>query len=239
MPRGLALKLSIATLSASFTASLLYLTVEAPLALHRALMGYIPDFGVVDWAEARALLEALRPIGVATLLAVAVMVALGFIAGRMKACISGSILTALPSFSYFAPTMFTLTGLGILRLPLIDVDPLLLKLGHIALIPYMALTALLSPLRGALRSLALIVPRGLLRDMLSSPGGFTGLLFIVAGCSLMGYGVGSMLYGRAIGLRLIDRWAYRWSRHPQYLGFMLWTYGLTVTPLWRLSLIHI
>ena len=48
-----------------------------------------------------------------------------------------------------------------------------------------------------------MVPRGLLSDMLSSLRGFTGLLFIVAGCSLMGYGVGSTLYSRAIGLRLV------------------------------------
>jgi len=28
------------------------------------------------------------------------------------------------------------------------------------------------------------------------------------------------------GIELIDFWIYRYSRHPQYLGFLIWSYGL-------------
>jgi protein-S-isoprenylcysteine O-methyltransferase Ste14 len=34
------------------------------------------------------------------------------------------------------------------------------------------------------------------------------------------------LYGRFKGVGLVTFWIYRYSRHPQYLGFLLWSYGL-------------
>jgi hypothetical protein len=41
-------------------------------------------------------------------------------------------------------------------------------------------------------------------------------------------GVFTWLYGKFKGIRIIDFWIYRYSRHPQYFGFLLWSYGLTI-----------
>ena len=34
------------------------------------------------------------------------------------------------------------------------------------------------------------------------------------------------LYGKFKSVEIIDFWIYKHSRHPQYLGFLLWSYGL-------------
>lgn len=41
-------------------------------------------------------------------------------------------------------------------------------------------------------------------------------------------GAFTWLYGKFKGFKVIDFWIYRCSRHPQYLGFLLWSYGLTL-----------
>lgn len=40
------------------------------------------------------------------------------------------------------------------------------------------------------------------------------------------FGVATWLYGRFQGKVVIDFWIYRYSRHPQYLGLIIWNYGL-------------
>jgi hypothetical protein len=36
------------------------------------------------------------------------------------------------------------------------------------------------------------------------------------------------LYGKYSGHGLIRFWIYRYSRHPQYLGYLIWSYSLTM-----------
>ena len=201
---------SALALSMLFTMALLYATLSLPAALHTYLIEYFPDYGLAEWVEARRVVEALRPIGYVSLLTVTALVAAGFASKRFKASLLGSLAVDLPTFSYFASTMFFLAGVGLFRLlwiPFIDMDPWLLKLGHAVLLPYVALSILVTPK-------------------------LAGLAFILAGCFVFSFGTATWLYGRSRGVELIDFWAYRLSRHPQYLGFLLWSYGLMVTPLW-------
>jgi hypothetical protein len=46
------------------------------------------------------------------------------------------------------------------------------------------------------------------------------------GIFIFAAGVLAWFVARASGERLADFWAYRLCRHPQYLGWMLWSYGL-------------
>jgi len=60
-----------------------------------------------------------------------------------------------------------------------------------------------------------------------------GFLLIPASCVIVGFGlilftlsVFTWLYSKFKGLEVIDFWLYKYSRHPQYLGFLVWSYGL-------------
>ncbi|MCC6004548.1 MAG: DUF1295 domain-containing protein [Thermofilum sp.] len=100
--------------------------------------------------------------------------------------------------------MFFLAGIGILML---DASPAILKLGGIVYLPYIALVALFR-----LLGIDAWIP----------------LSFIVMGAGLFVFFLGATawLYGKFMGVGLVTFWIYRYSRHPQYLGFLLWSYGL-------------
>jgi len=53
----------------------------------------------------------------------------------------------------------------------------------------------------------------------------TTLFFIGAGILVFLLGVYAWLSARMRGSGVADSWVYRISRHPQYLGWILWTYG--------------
>ncbi len=110
--------------------------------------------------------------------------------------------------------MFLLAGVGFLRilwLPIIRLAPGALRLGGVVLLPVKALAAIIA---GAINwgdyGVALVISK-----VISATGGL--ILFA---------GVATWLYGRFSGVELVDFWAYRYSRHPQYLGFIVWSYGV-------------
>jgi protein-S-isoprenylcysteine O-methyltransferase Ste14 len=107
--------------------------------------------------------------------------------------------------------MFFLAGVGVLRalwFPLLDISPTTLKLGHIVYLPYFILSLPLS-----------IVAHEDMAVTLS-------LTIMSIGLFTFSMGVATWLYGKFKGKEIIDFWVYRYSRHPQYLGFLLWSYGL-------------
>ena len=100
--------------------------------------------------------------------------------------------------------------MGILRvlwIPLLDYDPRLLKLGDIAYLPYMVIVSLFTLIGVDVRVPFACIMMGF------------GYFILILGFT-------AWLYGRFSGLKLIDFWIYRYSRHPQYLGFIIWSYGL-------------
>ncbi|MEM1703730.1 MAG: methyltransferase, partial [Zestosphaera sp.] len=99
--------------------------------------------------------------------------------------------------------MFFLTGLGVLRtlwLPLLELSPSTLKLGCVVYLPFS------------------YVPHAPLVGLVTA---FIGLFVFLLG-------VTTWFYGRFKGYEIVDFWIYRYSRHPQYLGFILWSYGLLI-----------
>jgi len=193
------------TLSIIFTISLFYLTFEIPRFLDEILRQYFPDV-FYDIEAREGILGMLRPVGYSAMAITIALVALGFAIRRGSMAFLGSLALYIPTFGYFAFAMFFLAGLGVLRvlwLPILDLSPSILTLGCIAYVP--------------------------LLPLLSTPYIYVvGMAITFAGLLVFSLGVATWLYGRFRGCEIVDFWMYRYSRHPQYLGYILWSYGLLV-----------
>jgi protein-S-isoprenylcysteine O-methyltransferase Ste14 len=204
-------------------------SVELPLLLNRALQlafgGALFPHGI--WSgpneapsEVYIQKHFLRPIGYACLIGVLVLIVLGLVAERRRMAAAGAMLFFLPVFGHFAVQMFFLAGLGLLRLiwmPILDgaygltgdSEFWIFRLGDVAFLPYMGIVYL-----GALAHLDL-------RLILS---------YIIMGIGLFLFSLAVVAWLRSKWLRqgTAESWVYRFSRHPQYLGWIIWSYGLFV-----------
>lgn len=198
--KGLALAVILSFL---LTTALLYSTFEVPKALDEVLRHYFPE---VFWdVEAReGVLATLRPVGYAALATTIALMVLGFAVKKGFLSLAGSLALYIPTFGYFASAMFFLTGLGALRalwLPMLELSPAVLKLGCVAYLPFAALGSFAAPV---------------------------GVVLIFAGLLVFALGATTWLYGKFRGRELVDFWIYKYSRHPQYLGFIVWSYGMLI-----------
>jgi len=202
-------------LSILFTVALLYATLSVPAVIHQLLLKVFPDY----WWPPLGEIEALRPFGYISFGVTLVLILAGFITQRLKLSTLGSVALYMPTFGYFAFTMFFLAGIGVLRvlwLPLLDFSPDVLRLGDIIYLPYSILAL---PL--ALAALTTRVPAIDFNIPLS-------LMIVAFGLAIFLLAVFTWLYGKFKGLQIVDFWMYKYSRHPQYLGFLLWSYGLVL-----------
>ncbi|MEM3465750.1 MAG: hypothetical protein QW566_04675 [Candidatus Jordarchaeales archaeon] len=212
-------------LSAVFSYALLYSTLELPIFLNGLMMEATPHYGAGEWKEAEQFVDSVRPLGYLCLGATLILIILGFTLGRYKLSLLGSASLILPTFSYFASAMFFLSGIGFLRiiwLPVIELSPgssiyekisaasSILELGDIAYLPYDALRTVLSPFDG--RSLD---------ETLFKTIVFAASTLFFASCA-------TWFYARFQGKGFADMLVYKYSRHPQYLSFLAWSYGLLV-----------
>ena len=227
-------------LSILFTVALFYATVEVPRLVNDCVvtssLSGVNASEIIYSPNISGVLGSLRPLGYAAFALTAVLAVLGFLLRKSRLALTGSWLLYLPTFGYFAFSMVWLAGIGAVRvlwLPLLDASPATLKLGHIVLVPYLLLSPVLKPVAERLGEVAVYL--GLptpLQELLSSPAGLIALTCMVAGIFMFTFGTATWFYGRFRGFKLVDFWAYKISRHPQYLGFLLWSYGLTLAPLW-------
>lgn len=200
-----------------FTVALTYLTLEIPNVINKFLLNIFPEYEAGEWSEAATMLESLRPFGYISFTATLILIVAGFVVKRGWLTTLGSIALYLPTFGYFVFTMFFLAGIGVLRalwLPLLDLSPNVLRLGDTVYLPYIFLSFLAAPVAWVTRA---------------SPTDMNTLLSLVimmSGLVVFFLGTVTWLYGRFTDLKIIDFWIYRYSRHPQYLGFLLWSYGL-------------
>jgi len=209
-------KLPVLTLLAIiFTVALTFATLELPIILNSILRGYFPD---IYWEpeSIEALMNYARPIGYACLVVVIALIIVGFITKRRRLASLGSFAFFLPAFGYFAASMFFLAGIGILRvmwLPFWDSSPTLLKLGDISYLPYWIVMYPLKLL-------------GVGGAFLLLAGYLLASLVIGAGLLIFCVGTFAWFYGKLEKRKVFDFWIYKYSRHPQYLGFILWSYGV-------------
>jgi len=209
-------------LSFLFTVALLYATLEVPRVVHALLIKVFPDWGLhFEMEKMRETIESLRPIGYVTFVTVLILIIIGFVFGKTRISSLGSIGLYLPVFGQFAFSMFFLAGIGVLRalwLPILDVSPKILRLGDIVYVPYMILIFLLEHM---FRLMGVHLPP---TKFEAAPS----LIIMLLGLLIFLLGATTWLYGKFRGHRIIDFWIYRFSRHPQYLGFIVWSYGLLI-----------
>jgi len=201
----------ISLLAVVFTVALAFATLQLPVILGNWLSNSFPDIHPVIEPERMAEFMAVaRPIGYACLAVIAILIAAGFMTGKRKLSIFGSFAFFLPTFGYFFASMFFLAGLGILRIPFIPFwDPgiNLMNLGDISYLPYMAV----------------VYP-----SWLAGVDIRMAISWVAVGLGLFIFVLGTItwFYGRVQGRKTVDFWIYRYTRHPQYLGFMIWSYGV-------------
>ena len=198
-------------LSVVFTGALTFATLELPTLIGNWLANYFPEIDPVGESERMAEFMAYaRPIGYACLGIIIILIVVGFITGKRGLSILGSFALFLPTFGYFFASMFFLAGLGILRVPFIpfwDSTINLVNLGDISYLPYMAL----------------VYPFWLVDIDVRM-----AIAWVAVGIGLFIFVLGTItwFYGKAQKRETIDFWVYRYSRHPQYLGFIVWSYGV-------------
>jgi len=195
-----------------FTIALTFATIEAPRVLSRFIRENIdvPDLHpVIEPGLIELYIDAnhVRPIGYTCLAVVIILMIAGLVAEKRGLASLGAVLFFLPTFGYFAGYMFFLAGLGLLRALWLPFWGNLLKLGDITLLPYMIL----------------VYPFALIGIDVRR-----AVAYLAIGLGLLTFLLGTMawFYAKFQKKDVVDFWLYRFSRHPQYLGWILWSYGL-------------
>lgn len=152
----------------------------------------------------------IRLIGYISLGLILTLIITGFILEKRGLASAGAIILFLPVFGHFAATMFFLGGLAFLRflwLPFLDISFDIMRLGDIVLLPYKWILDTTSWIGLTL---------------------WKELPFVITGLGLFIFllGVLAWMYGRVRNKSVTDFWIYRISRHPQYLGWIIWSYGV-------------
>jgi protein-S-isoprenylcysteine O-methyltransferase Ste14 len=151
-----------------------------------------------------------RAIGWACVALIVLLALVGLVTGKRGLASLGSIGFILPIYAYFVMHMSFLAGLGILTSLWLPFWGDLVKLGDIAYLPY----------------ILLVYPFSLfgldIRRFLAGAFASLGLLVFVLG-------VLAWFYARFQKKGTADFWIYRFTRHPQYLGWILWSYGLMLS----------
>lgn len=154
--------------------------------------------------------KRVRAIGWACVALIVLLALAGLITGKRGLASLGSIGFILPIYAYFVMHMSFLAGLGILTSLWLPFWGDLVKLGDIAYLPYMLL----------------VYPFSLFGlDIRRSVAG----VFASLGLLVFVLGVLAWFYARFQQKGTADFWIYRFTRHPQYLGWILWSYGLMLS----------
>lgn len=156
----------------------------------------------------------LRIIGYSCLALLIVLIIVGFVTEKTGITSAGALMLFLPVFGHFAATMFFLGGLGFLRLlwlPLLDVSFNLFRLGDIINLPYHFLEFCCTSVG--------INP-------------WPNLSWFITALGLLIFLLGTLtwFYARMQQQQVANFWIYRLSRHPQYLGWIIWSYGILYMP---------
>ncbi|MEM1557438.1 MAG: DUF1295 domain-containing protein [Thermoproteota archaeon] len=226
MRKAQAMIISI-VLSAVFSYALLYSTLELPHILNKLLEEVVPHYGIGEMEEAGRFVNSLRPFGYLCLVTIMLLIILGFALEKYKISLLGSFVLLLPTFSYFASVMFFLAGVGVLRiiwLPFLEFFPgssiyekismasNLLELGDIVYLPYDALRFL---------------PNIIFKEYLPIDE-ILFLIIIIVSSMIFFVSCATWFYFRFQGSGFAKSLVYKYSRHPQYFSFLLWSYGLLI-----------
>jgi protein-S-isoprenylcysteine O-methyltransferase Ste14 len=221
--------LSFTILAVIFAIALTYASVELPVLLN-SFLNRIIDFPGYDSShemyrnETTSFLDSyyIRIIGYLCLVIIVVLIIVGFITRKSGLVSAGAIALFLPVFGHFSFNMFFLAGLGAMRIvwmPILDISYDILRLGDIAYLPYM-IAVYIPALIGI--NITTIFP------------------YIVMGAGILIFILGTQAWmvARFSKNEVATFWIYRFTRHPQYLGWIIWSYGLLIYLIRNSSLVH-
>lgn len=200
-----------------FSIALMFAFLELPRLLDSAL-GEFPGMdhggGDINAFKTEIYISALhlRWIGYASLALVFMFIILGFATKKSGWALAGAFALFLPVFGQFALSMFFLAGLGMLRvgwMPFWDLSFQVLDLGEVIFVPYWILEWIFHQF-----------------DYWAQAE--LGWFFMGTGAFLFTWGVLIWMQSRFNKKGVATSWIYHISRHPQYLGWIIWTYGLII-----------
>ncbi|MBN2185376.1 MAG: HEAT repeat domain-containing protein [Candidatus Krumholzibacteriota bacterium] len=207
-------------LAAVFTVGLTFATVELPHRIDTLLQNNITTPGFDSRADDASDIQTelfishynLRLIGYVSFSLMILLLIIGFSTQRTGLAAVGAFTFMLPVFAQFAGVMFFLAGLGVLNvlwLPLLDISFDLQRLGMVIHAPYDFLSWLLRK---------------------AGVNGYWYIVYFFVGGGLLTFFLGTYawLTARAGRKKVADLWIYRLSRHPQYAGWILWSYGVYI-----------
>lgn len=203
--------------SSLFALAITYASLELVRFINTWMLGIVPDCVLLsDFPRCQEIESFLRVPGYVSLTIVFAVIVAGFILDKTKLTLIGTLLLYLPTIGYFAFTMFFLAGVGILRFlwyPFIDSE-IIFRLGLITYLPLWLINSVLSGIASA------VIP-GTSWDF-SAAICFT---FMFVGLFIFILGMTTFLYDRLTRKPLTSGGLYKFTRHPQYLGFITWSYG--------------
>ncbi|MBN1781021.1 HEAT repeat domain-containing protein [bacterium] len=153
---------------------------------------------------------AVRLIGYTCLGLIVLCIVIGFTTRKTGWAAAGGIALFLPVFATFAHSMFFLAGLGLFNIilfPFLDISLALADLGKIVLVPYWILLWFFGLFHWHARA-------------------FITYVCMISGALIFVLGVFAWMRTRYSTEKVARNWIYRYSRHPQYLGWIIWSYGL-------------
>ncbi len=205
-------------LAAVFTIGLSFATVEIPYLIDDVLQNTITTPDLDSHVDEASVLKTelfishfkLRLIGYVCFGLMVLAIVAGFATRRSGLAVLGAVGFMLPVFAQFAAVMFFLAGLGVLNilwLPVLDISYELQRLGLIIRAPYDLLSWLFRQV---------------------GVSGYWPIVYFFIGSGLLLFFLGTFawLSARARKQAVADFWVYRISRHPQYFGWILWSYGI-------------
>jgi HEAT repeat protein/protein-S-isoprenylcysteine O-methyltransferase Ste14 len=201
-----------------FSIGLTFASFELPRLLHTALGKATPALEGDSHADEAAIYRTelfldhyhFRVVGYVCFGLMVLLIVAGFATGKAGLSSIGAAAMFLPVFAQFAGVMFFLAGLGFLNLtwlPVLDVSFDVGRLGDIVFWPY---NVLMSIFRGW------------------GIDAHKGLAYAAVGLGLLLFILGTLAWfvARHRKRDVADFWVYRLCRHPQYLGWIVWSYGM-------------
>jgi len=200
-----------------FSTALIFAFIELPRLLDASLQSKLGfpqfDHGIGDRNafKTELFIEGLRLrwIGYASLLLIVGLILVGYFTRKSGWALAGAVGLFIPVFGQFSFSMFFLAGLGFLRvgwLPFMEISFDILDLGKVIYVPYWVLQWFFGLFKWDAHD-------------------FISWFFMAVGAFLFIWGVLLWFKARYSGDKVATSWIYRISRHPQYLGWILWSYG--------------
>ena len=217
MKRNFVNNAGLLLLAIVFSTGLVFAFIELPRLLDASLQNKLgfPHFdhgiGDINAFKTEMFIQGLhlRWIGYGSLLLIVGLIIFGYATRRSGWAIAGAVGLFIPVFGQFAFSMFFLAGLGFLRvgwLPFLEISFHILDLGKVIYVPYWILMWFLGLFKWDAHN-------------------FLSWFFMAAGAFLFTWGVLLWFKSRYSGNKVASSWIYKISRHPQYLGWILWSYG--------------